>query len=132
MSSIRARGGKLVSDFIYRGKRCRETTKLLDCPKDKKIAEEILLRIEAEILLGQFEYGKYFPKSKKSFAFQRKLDASPNNSMTYEEFYRLWFAENLGPWRPTTIRTIEGFMHKYILPTFGAVPLNQIRFITFS
>jgi integrase len=126
MSSIRARGGKLVFDFIYRGQRCRETTKLLDCPKDKKIAEEILSRIEAEILLEQFEYAKYFPKSKKLLAFQSKPNASPNNSMTYEEFYRLWFAENSGPWRPATITTIEGFMRKYILPAFGAMPLNQI------
>lgn len=125
MSSIRARGGKLVFDFIYRGKRCRETTKLLDCPKDKKIAEEILSRIEAEILLDQFEYGKYFPKSKKLAKFQN-VSISPEGCMTYAEFYKLWLAENSAPWRPATLATIEGFMDKYILPIFGEVPLNEI------
>ncbi len=125
MSSIRARGGKLVFDFMYQGKRCRETTKLKDCPKDKKLAEEILSRIEAEILLGQFEYGKYFPKSKKLGKF-KNTSISLESSMTYAEFYKLWLAENSAPWRPATLATMEGFMDKYILPTFGEMPLNKI------
>lgn len=125
MSSIRSRGGKLVFDFSYQGKRCRETTKLKDCPKDKKLAEEILSRIEAEILLGQFEYGKYFPKSKKLTKFQN-VSISLKGCMTYAEFYKLWLAENSAPWRPATLTTIEGFMDKYILPVFGEVPLNEI------
>jgi integrase len=125
MSSIRSRGGKLVFDFSYQGKRCRETTKLKDCPKDKKLAEEVLSRIEAEILLGQFEYGKYFPKSKKLAKFQN-ASTSSGSCMTYAEFYKLWLAENSAPWRPATLATIEGFMDKYILPVFGEVPLNEI------
>ena len=126
MSSIRARGGKLVFDFIYKGKRCRETTKLKDCPKDKKLAEEILSRIEAEILLGQFDYGKYFPKSKKLSMFREQEKSACEVNITYADFYKLWFAENSGPWRPSTIRGIESFMNKYILPTFGDRPINQI------
>lgn len=126
MSSIRARGGKLVFDFIYKGKRCRETTKLKDCPKDKKLAEEILSRIEAEILLGQFDYGKYFPKSKKLLLFQNKAEEPSENLMTYGEFYKLWLAENSGPWRPATLENIESVMNKYILPAFGTVPLKKI------
>lgn len=125
MSSIRARGGKLIFDFTYKGIRCRETTKLKDCPKDRKLADEILSRIEAEILLGQLDYGKYFPKSKKLAKFK----ITPNNSdgcMTYEEFYKVWLAENSAPWRPATLASIESFMNKYILPAFGEIPLNEI------
>jgi len=126
MSSIRARSGKLVFDFIYQGKRCRETTKLLDCPKDKKIAQEVLSRIEAEILLGQLDYGKYFPKSKKLPLFQNKGEEPNENLMTYGDFYKLWLAENSGPWRPATLENIESVMNKYIIPTFGTVQLVKI------
>ena len=34
MSSIRARGGKLIFDFTYKGIRCRETTKMKDFHAD--------------------------------------------------------------------------------------------------
>ena len=126
MSSIRARNGKLVFDFNYRGIRCRETTKLLDNTKDRKIAEEILSRIEAEILLDQFDYGKYFPKSKKLKLFQNKTQYSSRATMTYEEFYKIWFIENSGPWRPTTKVTIQNYMNNHILPVLGHKKLNEI------
>jgi len=126
MSCIRARDGKLIFDFIFKGVRCRETTKLRDNSRDKKMAEEILIRIEAEILLGQFKYEKYFPKSKKLYLFQERTNFSSGGDMLYEEFYELWFAENLGPWRPATKVSVQGFMDKYILPCFGNIPLNKV------
>jgi len=126
MSSIRSRGGKLIFDFNYRGVRCRETTKLTDSVHDKKLAAEILSRIEAEILLGTFEYSKYFPKSKKLTKFHGKELSPVADDITYGDFYKLWFAENSGPWRPATISTIQGFMSKYILPAFGDKPISQI------
>ena len=127
MSTIRARNGKLVFDFIYQGVRCRETTKLQDTPKDKKLAEEILSRIEAEILLGQFEYEKYFPKSKK-FKTVASIHNKPEigGSIKYADFYHIWFAENSGPWRPSTKTAIQTFMDKYILPKFSERPINSI------
>lgn len=126
MSSIRVRGGKLVFDFIYKGVRCRETTKLKDKPSDHKLAQEILSRIEAEMLLGQFQYDKYFPKSRKVSKFQGSNQILDRECGTYREFYNIWFSESSGPWRPATKNGIKSMMDKYILPALGDKKIDQI------
>lgn len=55
MGSINVRSGKLLLDFRFKGERCREQTKLIDSPANKKRAKQILDRIEAEITLGTFK-----------------------------------------------------------------------------
>ena len=55
----------LYIDFRYRGKRCKEYTKLKDSPPNRRRLANILERIEAEIILGTFDYAAYFPKSKR-------------------------------------------------------------------
>nr|WP_244656482.1 DUF3596 domain-containing protein [Psychrobacter cibarius] len=47
------------------GKRCRETTNLTDTPVNRKKLEKVIEKMEAEIILGLFNYAKYFPKSDK-------------------------------------------------------------------
>ncbi len=63
MASIRTRYGKLTIDFRYLNKRCRETTAMEDTPNNRKKLEKAIERMEAEMLLGVFDYAKYFPKS---------------------------------------------------------------------
>ncbi|MBP7179165.1 MAG: DUF3596 domain-containing protein [Moraxellaceae bacterium] len=65
MGNIRSQpSGKLYFDFRYLGKRCREITSLHDTEVNRKRLDPILRKIEAEILIGQFDYAKYFPTSK--------------------------------------------------------------------
>ena len=66
MASIISRYGKLILDFYYMGKRCRETTNLTDTPANRKKLEKVIEKMEAEIILGLFNYAKYFPKSDKA------------------------------------------------------------------
>ncbi|WP_288727107.1 DUF3596 domain-containing protein, partial [uncultured Psychrobacter sp.] len=54
MASIRSRNKRLIVDFYYMGKRCRETTNLIDTPANRKKLESIILNMEAEIRLGIF------------------------------------------------------------------------------
>ena len=65
MGSVRVRKktNKLFFDFKYRNIRCREQTQLLENPTNRKKLENIMQRIDAEILLGKFKYGDYFPNS---------------------------------------------------------------------
>ena len=49
MASIRSRNKRLIVDFYYMGKRCRETTNLIDTPANRKKLESIILNMEAEI-----------------------------------------------------------------------------------
>ena len=65
MGSITSRYGHLYVDFRYLNKRCQEVTSLKDNQANRVKLAKILERIEAEILLGIFDYAKYFPKSKQ-------------------------------------------------------------------
>ena len=63
MATIQGRFGKLIADFYYLGIRCREKTSLEDNPANRKKLATVLKKMEAEITLGIFDYGAYFPKS---------------------------------------------------------------------
>ena len=56
-------------DFRYRGVRCREYTKLTDKPANRKRLQAIIEHVEAEILLGSFDYAAYFPNSDRVAQF---------------------------------------------------------------
>lgn len=58
MAAIRTRYGKLCVDFRYLSIRCRETTALEDNAQNRKKLEKAIERMEAEILLGIFDYAK--------------------------------------------------------------------------
>ena len=63
MGSINLRNGKFVADFRYMNQRCREQTQLSNTSAKRLTC--LLKTIEAEILLGNFQYPKYFLNSKK-------------------------------------------------------------------
>ena len=62
---VRTRGNSIFIDFYYNGARHRETLKLAPNPKNIKYATKMKDAILFEIERGQFDYAKYFPKSKK-------------------------------------------------------------------
>jgi integrase len=130
MSSIRERSGKLVFDFTFNGIRCRETSRLKDSPSNRKIANEILTRIDAEIIVGTFCYEKYFPKSKRIALFgelaELKVKKESNILPTLAEFTAIWLQENSGGWRPTYLYKLNGMFNKYILPNLGSINLRDI------
>ena len=57
MQRVDQRFPRLFFDFRYKDERCREYTKLPDTPANRKRAKLILERLEAEIVLGSFDYG---------------------------------------------------------------------------
>lgn len=130
MSSIRARGDKLIFDFTYQNVRCRETSRLINTTANRKLANEVLTRIEAEIIVGTFSYEKYFPKSKKVNLFQQlKVDKHNVDTKvvpTIAEFTQTWLEENSGGWRPTYLDKLNGMFKKYILPCLGHIHLNDL------
>ncbi|GAA0856284.1 Arm DNA-binding domain-containing protein [Aliiglaciecola litoralis] len=70
--NVRKDTGKLYLDFRFRNIRCREQTELKDTPTNRKRLQNLLDRVEAEIMLGQFDYRATFPNSK----MLPKLDAT--------------------------------------------------------
>ena len=130
MSSIRERSGKLVFDFTYKGIRCRETSRLSDTPSNRKIAKDILTRIDAEIIVGTFCYEAFFPRSKKISLFNELQAQHVTQELvtlpTVAEFTATWLQENSGGWRPTYLYKLNGMFNKYILPNLGGLKLDEV------
>ena len=130
MGSIRSRSGKLFFDFRYRGVRCREQTKLSDNPVNRKRATTTLERIEAEILVGTFDYATYFPNSNSTERF-RRIDAvqlaSSSSIPSFRDFADTWFSENEPRWKHSYKITLRTSLDKHILPVFGEVQLDEIE-----
>lgn len=66
MASVRVRPETrtLYFDFFYQGVRCREQTALEDTTANRRKAEKVMEKIEAEIKLGVFDYARHFPASR--------------------------------------------------------------------
>lgn len=135
MGSINERGGLLFLDFRYQGQRCREYTKLTDSKVNRNRTEKLLKKIEAEIIVGAFEYGKYFPNSKLRAKFD-EVDERKRQSQAYfnapdsprfEEFAQTWLAEMKIEWSKGHYEDVEGVLNKYLLPTFGNKKISAIN-----
>lgn len=133
MGSIRAKeSGKLFFDFRYMGRRCREITALDDTPSNRKKLEAVLSKIEAEIVLDQFDYAAYFPNSGLLQEIQVKenrqaLRLPKSGIPTLAQFAATWANEKEVDWRDSYKRTIRTYLDTYILPGLGELPLDAIK-----
>lgn len=129
MASINARNdtGKLYIDFRYRNIRCREQTELKDTPQNRRKLHLFVERIEAEILLGQFNYAATFPNSRVLKKLQ-KIDRHDSEAHvpTFQTFSNIWFDEMSIQWRESYRKTVDKLMTLRLLPHFGEYQLNQI------
>lgn len=130
MGTVNQRGGKLFIDFRYHGLRCREYTKLDETPTNRRRLKKLVERIEAEILLGSFDYANYFPNSKRATEFSsinqrkaRNLSRTPR----FADFTETWFAEMSAQWRKSHTKSSRLTLDKYLLPEFGNEPIDTIK-----
>ncbi len=129
MSSINVRGGRLQLDFRYRGIRCREQTRLADTEANRRRLRKLLEKIDAEILLGTFDYQSYFPNSAKveQFAAQDERRAQARNrTPQFAAFAVAWLQENEVRWRRSYFGTLSGTVRQYLVPRFGEKCLEQL------
>lgn len=129
MGSIHTRRDKLVLDFKYKGQRCREQTKLDDTPANRKRLKGILERVEAEVLLGTFDYATYFPNSKKVDSIRQldlKREAVLTDCPTITAFYAVWWNENEVRWRKSYKKTMQQRFDTHIFPKFGDRVLSSV------
>ena len=136
MASINARNGKLQIDFRYKKQRCREQTRYVDTPANRKKLEQIIARMEAEILLDTFIYRNYFPKSAKADAFdelESKVRAAQYGnsgqadlSPTFAEFTQTWLSEKKVEWRDSHHTAVIYALDAYALPAFGDKKVSDI------
>ena len=124
---VRPESNNLYFDFRYNGKRCREQTALPDTVINRKRLGKVLARIEAEITLGTFEYGKYFPNSPMAKKIE-KIATSRETSLTplFSDFAEKWMKEMKIEWRDTHYATNRGILDQYLIPQFGGQEVNEI------
>lgn len=132
MGHIRARKetGKLFFDFKYQNLRCREQTNLPNTPANMKKLEKMLERIEAEILLNQFDYKATFPSSKmvsKLEDIQQTRRAQQDGPPFFKDFVEQWFNEMKSSWRISYIDSIRHILDKRLIPAFGKSDVSQIK-----
>ncbi|MGO3863261.1 MULTISPECIES: Arm DNA-binding domain-containing protein [unclassified Halomonas] len=126
---VREKTNKLFFDFRYLGKRCREQTSLDNTAANRKKLERILEKIEAEITLGSFDYGRYFPDSPRAQTLsKRALTAVGGYQATplLHQFAETWFAEKEIEWRESQIVTVQGCLDRHILPALGHKEVGSI------
>ena len=113
----------------------REYTKLLDTKINRARVRKLLKKIEAEIIVGSFEYGKYFPNSKLRAKFdlvdkrkhQSQAYFNAPDSPKFEEFSQTWLAEMKVEWSKGHYEDVEGVLNKYLIPTFGNKKISAIN-----
>jgi integrase len=134
MGSINSKNNKLYLDFRFKGIRCREYTQLPDNKSNRSRLDRLLKTIEAEIMLGSFDYAKYFPNSNKVAQFsvidERKRQAKAyfeaTDSPKLNEFADIWMSEKKVEWRKGHYQDVEGVLNKYIIPWFGNKKISAI------
>ena len=125
MASVNSRRGYLFFDFRYQGVRCREYTRLKDTPANRKKAERILAKIEAEMELGQFVYRAHFPESKLAERFDPGAPAVSGQS--FSQFAEAWFRNARVEYRESHRRTVRFHIDNYLVPFFGTRSVTGIK-----
>ena len=130
MATMRGRFGKLVVDFRYLGKRCREKTSLEDNSANRKKLAQVMKKMEAEITLGIFDYAAYFPKSERAqemTALADRAEACISRNPTFRQFVDIWYEEKKIEWRPSYRQKTQIILDKYLLPEFGGKAVHAIK-----
>ena len=137
MGNIRVRKetGKLYLDFHYCGVRCREQTALPDTPANRKKVQNLLERVEAKILLGEFDYASFFPGSRNLKRFQTDResgrsfhtdDTQTSQTPPFEHFAEQWYAEMRVQWRHSHARNVRSILDSSLKPALAGKSIPAI------
>ena len=129
MSKIRARKETqtLYFDFNFKGLCCREQTTLTDNAANRRRLQKVLDKIDAEITLWVFEYGKYFPHSPMAKKIANRFSFSTaSKAPRFTDFAKQWMNEMKVQWRETHYKTNQGILDQYLFPKFGQRDVSTI------
>ena len=136
MASVREKRGLLFFDFRHQGVRCREYTKLTDTAANRRKMESVLKKMEAEKLLGTFDYAKWFPGSKNLLKFGtpsdaeallHNADAGGIDTPLFSEYAETWFNQFSVTWRRSNRSTVRSHLNLHLIPYFGEMPVGAIN-----
>lgn len=143
MGKVRERKetGKLYLDFMFEGLRCREQTALPNTAANRKKCEALLQKVEAKILLGEFEYAEFFPGSRNLEKLTKAGAMSAANGSSelaagselekdqtplFPDFADQWLEENKIQWRASHQRNLVSILESSLKPAFQKKRLGEI------
>ena len=138
MAKVRARADtkKLFIDFRYQGIRCREQTLLSDTVRNRKQLETLIQRMEAKMLVGDFDYAEFFPGSKNLKKLEEAgalpkngesvLGQSESTTSLFTDFADQWFLECKIQWRNSHTRNVESILNGSLKPAFKNKRIGDI------
>ena len=107
--------------FWYKGVECRETLSVPAMKSNLQYAERLRGEIINAIERGTFDYGKFFPNSKRARLFGH-VNANPLMGDLLEQF----LAQAERTLQPSTVIGYRGVCQKHLLPTFGRMPIKEL------
>ncbi len=125
MAKLRKDKGRLFIDFVFRGKRCRESLHLADTRENRRKADALRKKLEGDLALNTFDYATYFPRSKRlaKFGLARETELA-----TLDEHAKDWLAKRRPTIKPATAHDYELLINTHILPSPLALKrIDQIR-----
>lgn len=120
---VEARGSKIRITVHFREQRCRETLALSPTPTNLKVAARLRAEILQKIEIDAFDYGKYFPKSKRL----KKLGIAPvSMAPTFGQLTEQWLRIKRDECQLSTVDGYEDSLRKHLLPSLGSRPINTL------
>lgn len=101
-----------------------------DTPNNRKKLEKAIERMEAEMLLGVFDYAKYFPKSARLAeikAAENQINAVSSKAPVFSKYCEIWVADKEIEWRSSYAEKIRIVIRKYLTPYFGTISVINIK-----
>lgn len=140
MASVRARQDtqRLFLDFSYMGVRCREQTLLPDNARNRKQLELLVQKMEAQMLVGDFNYAEFFPGSSQLAKLEKagvinghtteanSIESSQQQTPLFAEFADQWFLEVKIEWRSSHTRNVESIVESSLKPSFKNKTVGEI------
>ncbi|MDP9090730.1 MAG: site-specific integrase [Pseudomonadota bacterium] len=117
-----ASASSIAITFEYRGVRCRETIKLPPNSANLRFVGNLKARIEHEIAVGTFDYGKHFPNSKHA----RKLARVPAQTITVGDLLTDWLRDVSKELEPETYGDYAEYVARTWRPLFGKDRLSDL------
>lgn len=120
--SLTTRGDSYVIDLYHQGERFRSTIPGLSTSKKahKSTAENILLRIQADLSQDKFNLNDYFPHHPKAKRFQKASD------ITIKSALEDWLNRKSRVLEISTLRDYKSSINYHLIPAFGEFSLTDL------
>ncbi|KFZ30052.1 hypothetical protein IDSA_05775 [Pseudidiomarina salinarum] len=110
-------------EFLFNGRRCRETVRVEPTPENLKLVKKKRDRVQMKIDFGEFDYAAEFPQSKNAY----ELSNDKASLLTIAAMCEQWFTQSHKTWAYSTCKANSGRLNNHILPNFGDTIVGDFR-----